>query len=105
MSLSSYLLSDLNVFFSLDEFAVSRAVNGKDMTVIIDNDLIKEIIGTFKDPEGLYSFDVCFLVRASEYGEKPVPEQMITFGDDKYLVVSAVDCAGMYLITLRGIGS
>jgi hypothetical protein len=107
MSFNDLLVSDLNnVFFNTDEFAVIREVNGVNMTVIADDDCLKEILGTYKDPEGIYNCDTYFLVRASEYGEKPAPEMPVTYNGEKYLVISADDTGGlMYLIMLGRVGS
>jgi hypothetical protein len=37
-----YIAKDLDVFFNPEEFSESHKINGKDITVVIDNDQLKE---------------------------------------------------------------
>jgi len=104
---SDMLLSDLdNVFFNTGEFATVHNINGVDMKVIIDNDILKEILGTFKDPAGLYRCEKVFLVQAAVFGDLPAGQQKVMFDGIKYLVEIADDTAGdMFLIGLKRISS
>jgi hypothetical protein len=102
--LKDYLQSDLDIFMNTDEFAEPHTVNNTDMDVIIDNDMIekwgKNRQTGFKDPTGIYNADMLIIVKAADYGDKPLPGENIRFDGDLYQVADAKEETGSYLIGL-----
>jgi hypothetical protein len=102
--LKDYLQSDLDVFMNVDEFATNHSINGTEMDVIVDNDLIeqwgKNRQTGFKDPTGIYNADMMFIVKAADFGDKPLPGENIRFDGDLYQVADAKEETGSYLIGL-----
>jgi hypothetical protein len=90
----------MDTFINSDEFATDHMVNGVKMSIIIDNDLIKERQAKLKDPEGIYIGDILFHVAKSVFGDKPVPGQIINLDGDPYRVADAQEDEGLYTITL-----
>lgn len=99
MAFKDYLESDLNTFFT--DFADTHTVNGAEMEIVIDEDLIKERLTKIKsDIEGIYIADVLFHVRKSVYGEKPVVGEIVNLDGEIYRVSDAQEDKGMYAISL-----
>lgn len=107
--LKDYLNSDLDVFINTDEFATTHNVNGSEINLILDNDLIEEWGKNrqtgFKDPAGIYNSDIMFIVKSKDFGEKPVPGENIRFDSELYQVADAKEESGSYLIGLVAISS
>lgn len=95
-----YLASDNDIFFNTDEFGELHNINGNNMTIMIDNDLLKE--RQIKSAEGTYTGNLLFSVRASEFGEKPAIEQIIKYDTKPMRVTDCQEDAGIYIITLEG---
>ncbi len=88
---------DRAVFINTDEFADVHAINGRQMSIVLDKDELKR---RQAKPEYGYEGDILFYVDAMAYGEAPVIGQFITFDGDKYRVSDVQEDEGLYLIEL-----
>jgi len=101
MALKDQFETDLDMIFNADEFASVHTVNGRVMTLVMDEDLLKRIQRKSNDPDGLYQGNLLFQVRASEFGVKPVPSQVIKLDSLPVGTVEDVqEDLGLYIITL-----
>lgn len=102
--LKDYLESDLDVFFNPDEVGEFHNIDGEDILVIIDNDLIEErqknAQQNFNDPTGIYKADVLFAVKKTDFGEKPAVGENIMFDNRLYQVSDTEDEGNTYIITM-----
>lgn len=102
-SLKDYIEDDMSTFFNTNEFAETHNIDGIDMPIQIDNDLLKERQTKFA--EGTYLGDVLFLVQKSDFGESPAREQIIKFDGEPMRVIDFQENIGIYTITLEAIMS
>lgn len=104
-----YLESDLDVFFNSYEFAEIHNIDGEDMLVVVDNDLIEERQKgnqqSFNDPAGVFKTDVLFIVKKTDFGEKPATGQTLEFDGKRYTVSDVEDEGNTYNISLVGYNS
>lgn len=99
-SFKDYLEADLtNIFFT--DFAETHTVDGEEMEIVMDEDLIRKRITKIKsDIEGIYVADVLFHVRKSEFGERPAFGQIINLDGEIYRVSDIQEDKGVYSISL-----
>ncbi len=88
---SDFFQKDLDtVLFNTNEKAVIRRVNGKEMTIIIDDDKLAELKqksqGQYAD--GIYSASLLIFVRAKELTYRPAYDSDLEIGDRIYQVVA-----------------
>lgn len=102
MSFHDDLEADLEEFFNEDEFASPHLVNGAEMLIILDENLLKLMQRKSNDPDGIYVGEALFHVKKSDFGARPVPGQIINLDGDPYRVADAQEDEGMYTITLEG---
>lgn len=101
MSFKETIQADLSsIFFNLDEFAELHIIDGKEMKVIVDEDMLKE--RQIKAAEGVYTGTLLFHVEKSTFGEKPAVGQRLRFDNRVFTVNDFQDSDGMYTITLEG---
>lgn len=94
-----------HIFMNLDEFSDIHVVNGKKMTVQIDNN---ELIDREKRyqynrslyADGVYLKEILMYVKAEEFGKLPAVGRTITLDRKTYIVSDAVDENGIYTISL-----
>ena len=94
------LEADLETFFNEDEFASLHLVNGVEMAIILDNDLLKERQRKSNDPDGIYIGDLLFHAKKSIFGDRPVPGQIINLDGKIYRVADMQEDEMVYSITL-----
>ena len=103
MGFKEILAEDIHkVFLNLDEFSDIHNVNGKNMSVQIDeNEQIEREKRYNQNMDGIYTNQKMIYVAADEYG--PIPKQgtIITFDGKVYKVADAVDEGGIYSITME----
>ena len=88
-----------NTFFNENEFAQKLAVNGKEVTVILDNEqLAKKQFGN--GGEGLEQAEVLFSVIKTELNFRPRNGEIMQLGGKKYRVMNVSSDDDMYVITL-----
>lgn len=100
MAFKDYVEQDLNVFFNVEELGETHNLNGKDVTLVMDNELLKE--RQIKAAEGTYIGDLLFHIRKSEWGKKPViRKQIVTFDQAKHRVSDYSEDNGICTVTLE----
>ena len=93
--------SDLDQMFDTEEFATVHQVDGSVMTVIVDEELVKERQAKkSSDPDGYYVGELLFMVKKSVFGERPAIGQLINFEGITQYVSDCQEDEGMYIITL-----
>lgn len=106
MDLREIMRDDLDdVFFDMEEFAERHTVNGKEMSVIFDEN---ELLERKKEGRAGSHFDGAYLatamlyVKAEEYGPRPKVGSVLVIDEKKvYRVAEAVDECGVYSIALE----
>ena len=103
-SFKSLIQRDVSaVFLNHAEFGEVHTVNGKPMTVILDdNENIEREKRMKSSMDGIYARQILLYVSAEEYGA-PMPAQGRTVSLDGkvYQVMDATDESGIYTITLE----
>jgi hypothetical protein len=95
-----YINNDLDIFLNQNEFAEIHKVNGFDMPIIWDKDLLKERQAKIFQETGLYQIDVLFHVKKENIGYKPVVGEMMVIDNDTYRVSDIQEDQGIYTIEL-----
>lgn len=91
-----------NVFLNKDEFAEEHMVDGKSMTIIIDNNEHLEREKRYKAlEEGISQKQVLFYVSAAEFGRLPKLGRLLELDGKKYKVADAIREGAIYSITLE----
>jgi hypothetical protein len=103
--LKDYFESDLVTMHNTDEFAETHAIDGQEINIVMDEDLVKERQAKgLTDPEGYYTGSIAFHAIKVEYDAlfdgKPEPEQIMELDGDIYRVVDCQEDMGEYIITL-----
>lgn len=93
-----FLDSDSAVFLNIDEFATTHNIDGKDIDIVIDNDMLKE--RQAKYAEGTYLGDLLFHVKKSDFGYKPAIRKHIKFDGETYFITDFQEDMGIYIITI-----
>lgn len=93
-----YLQQDMGTFFNPDEFGKTHKINGRDLTVVLDNERLVE--RTNKEFDGISVGELLYFVRASEYGEIPSINEAQKFGTRLMYVTDVKESDGVYEIIL-----
>lgn len=107
MTVREHWLDDVeNVFFDVDEFAETHTVNGKEMPCVIDNFELIDRERKYKGykgehADGIYTKQVLFFVRASDFGALPAIGRNVVVDKKNYIVTDAVNEGGSYSLTLE----
>lgn len=97
-----------NVFLNPLEFGEKHLVDGKEMTVVIDDTEVMERSKRQKDEgriDGVYKRQLLIYVSRREFGKLPAVGRTITLDSGKFRVMDANDEAGVLSITLGAISS
>ena len=100
MALSDYLEDDLAMMISTDAFATIHTINGKEMQVLVDEDLYKERQQSLTNPESYFPATISYHVAASVFGKRPKVNDIQYYDGKKYLVFDVQEDLGVYYITL-----
>lgn len=91
-----------HTFMNLDEFADLHKVDGKDIPVIIDeNEIIEREKKMKSNMDGIYVKQKLIYVKADDFGALPAINRQIVLDGKSYIVIDAVDEAGVYSITME----
>ena len=97
MDFKASLLEDINeVFLDEDEFAEKAIIEGIEMNVVLDTDMISPADKKYQ----VASYDVVFHVASSYFGEIPQAEKIMNFNGRDYMIESVSDNMGMLKIAL-----
>lgn len=99
-SFKDFLEYDNDVFINSEEFAETHTVNGKEMDIVVDDDLSKERNNKTTDSQGLYTSEKTLFIKKDDYGEKPVIYGTLNLDGDIYTISDVEDDGSMYIIDL-----
>lgn len=92
-----FLQQDIsNVFVNQGEFAEKAMIEGVEMEIVLDSDMI--VAGDKKHQVATY--DVVFHVATSYFTEIPRAEKIMDFNGKEYIIASVSDDMGMLKIAL-----
>jgi len=97
-SFKEILEQDAKTFFNEDEFSSEHNIDGKDVIITMDNDLLKE--RKAKHAEGTYLGDLLFSIKKEDFGAEPAIGQHVKFDTDTKFVTDFQEDMGIYIITL-----
>jgi len=105
MNLKDIIREDIaDIFFDNDEFAEIHTVNGKELSVILDENELTErkTVGRVgKHYDGAYLAGMLLYVKAAEYGLRPKVGSVVVLDGKAYTVTDAADEGGVYAISLE----
>lgn len=92
-----------NVFLNPKEFGETHVIDGKEMTIIIDdNELLERKKGkTIAIAEGLHTRQLLIYVSIEDFGEEPLIGRLLELDGNDYTVLDVTNEMGMYTITLE----
>lgn len=99
-SFKDFLKSDNDVFINSEEFAETHTVNGKEMDIVVDDDLSKERNSKATDSQGLYTSEKTLFIKKADYGNKPAIEETLKLDGDIYTITDVEDDGQMFIIDL-----
>ena len=117
MDFKEILKSDVkNVFLNPREFAEEHSINGKKLTLVIQEDMLENFNirqsseGRERRAAGLYSGGIAVYASAADIheafnGTHPKPQGMIELDGKKYIVISSDKMGGFYKMHLRRYGA
>lgn len=102
MNFKDQLQDDIGgVFLDLAEFGEPHAINGQEMTCIIDEDLSKQRSNRQREEyDGIYARQMTVFVGETDLGYRPERDQKLQVDGEWYLVIDCAADAGMLEITL-----
>lgn len=98
MGFKDQLSADLAVFFNPEEFSDVHNIDERNLSVIVDNDRLKE--RSQKEYDGITIGEILFFVKATDYGSRPEVGAPIVFDGRQMFVFNAREDMGLYEIIL-----
>lgn len=99
IKLRDYFESDLETFINLDEFGSEIAIEKKNISVVVDNDLLKEM-QLSNGGEGLEDSEILFHAKKVDFDFTPRVGQDVLFNESLYYINDVKDDEGIYTITI-----
>lgn len=96
--LKDFINQDLSAFFNSNEFSETHNINGKDVSIVKDHELLKE--REVKCAEGTYLGDLLFHIKAEDFGEEPAIGAVIIYDNEPMKITDFEENMGVYTITL-----
>lgn len=91
-----------NIFLDLDTFGESHIVDGREMTIIIDENELTEREKKMKTlAEGLHKKQLLIYVSEDDFGPEPLIGRLLELDGSYYIVTDVVNESGMYSISLE----
>ena len=110
MSFKDTIKNDIkNVFLNLSEFADMHTLNGKEIQLVIDDDMLDGEVNvkmhgsTQYTSSGLYSGGIAIYVSRDDFG-KPKPNSLLELDGKRYIVISSSEQDGMLKIVIQKTG-
>lgn len=88
-----------NAFFNTREFAEKAVIDGKTVSVIIDETTLEK--HNLQKGEGLNTGKLLFSVRKTEYTEEPIIDNRMIFNGTPYRIIDFTEDDHTYAITLE----
>jgi len=96
---------DVDIFLNIDEFGETRNIDGKDMTVIVD-DVHKQPNKEDYDYDNMgrevYVNEKILCVKKSDFGGVPIISHKFRLDGESYVVKHCSEESGILIITIRG---
>lgn len=90
-----------NVFMNVDEFGEKHTIDGRAMTITVDNsEIIERSKKQIERTDGIYKKQILFYVSRAEFGRLPAIGSVLQFDGGQYTVTDAVSEGGIYSITI-----
>jgi hypothetical protein len=89
----------MKTFFNVDEFGDFHNIDGKDILIVIDSDMLKS--NKIKAASGTYLGDVLFYAQKSDFEEMPSIDQRMELDGEIYNINDIGEDNEMYKITLE----
>lgn len=91
------------IFLNREEYASTHTVNGKPMTVIVDeNEVLEREKNKMIEVDGTYKAKRLIYVAKSEFGPRPKQGTQLNFDGRLFKIADCTEEAGMLAITLEG---
>ena len=91
-----------STFMDIEEFADVHVVNGKEMSVLVDdNEIVEREKKEKTRMDGIWVKQKLIYVMAGEFGALPAAGRAILFDGKTYIVQEAVDEQGIYSILME----
>lgn len=102
MTFKDQLEKDLNnIFFNPEEFGELHTINGKEMLIVVDNDMLKELeLGKTDRDDGMLSDKILIFVREADLDFEPVSEMLIEYDGNQHEITDVLHDFGGYTIIL-----
>ncbi len=92
-----------DTFFNLDEFAELHTIDGKEIPVVVDNEILIELnMGKTVNSDGIFTDSIIIFVQRKYLDYEPVIGQVIDYDGVTYLVDNVLSDTGGYTVILRG---
>lgn len=91
--------SDLGIFMNSDEFADIHKIDGRDVSIIVDNDRL--IDRSKKEFDGITVGEILYYARVSDFNEKPKKNSPQNFNGRLMYIFDVREDDGMYEIILH----
>ena len=90
-------------FFNTDEFAEIHELQGNEVPVVVDNDIIITLsLGKHADADGIFTDDKMIFVQKKYLEFEPVAGQHLSFDGEFYPIKTVNEDMGGYTIILSG---
>lgn len=90
------------VFLNPAEFGEVHRVNGKPMTIVLDDvENIEREKKMKSSMDGIYARQILFYVSTAEFGSLPGQGDLVNLDGKEYQVVDATDECGIFAITME----
>lgn len=91
-----------NIFFNLDEFAELHNINGRDIPIVIDEDILQTRSQNKSERyDGIYSAQVVIYVKIKDLSERPIYGEHFELDNKLYLVSECSESLGIYEVVLE----
>jgi hypothetical protein len=97
-SFKDFIKNDIKTFFNDEEFSSDHNINGKNVTITIDDDLLKE--RKTKYAEGTYLGSLLFYVNKENLDFEPAINMHIKYDGKVKFITDCQENMGVYTITL-----
>jgi len=98
MNFKDQLKADLDIFFDPDVFGEVHKINGRDLTIVVDNERLME--RKEKEFDGVSIGELLYFVKASDYGTSPKINEAQRFDNRQMYVADVKETDGIYEIIL-----
>lgn len=102
MTFKDQLEKDLDsIFFNPVEFGEPHTINGKELMIVVDNDMLaKTELGKTERDDGILSDKILIFVREKDLDFEPVSEMLIQYDGNQHEITDVLHDFGGYTIVL-----